>query len=279
MRLCFTSDLHGDKRLYGQLDALVRGERPDLVILGGDLLGDGDRDDPLGTQVRLVSDELIPRIQAWQAAMPDLAVACLAGNHEWLCTYEAMLALAPEGRYVMLSHEQAWMHRGVGFIGLMHTPPTPHYGKDLERLDRAGDAPPPWDGVVWDRDLMRPVAVDAARHFAMHPPLEQIFAAVPAVDDPWILVAHAPPHGTALDRLPNHAEPIGSRAVRRFIEERQPAIALHGHVHESPAVTGRFCEQIGRTLCINPGQGHERLHAVLLETERPAETLRHTVYA
>ncbi len=42
--------------------------------------------------------------------------------------------------------------------------------------------------------------------------------------------------------------PVGSTAVRSFIEATQPLLGLHGHVHES-----RAAESIGRTLCINPG--------------------------
>ncbi len=42
--------------------------------------------------------------------------------------------------------------------------------------------------------------------------------------------------------------PIGSASVRRAIEELQPLLALHGHVHESRGTT-----RIGRTLCVNPG--------------------------
>jgi Icc-related predicted phosphoesterase len=42
--------------------------------------------------------------------------------------------------------------------------------------------------------------------------------------------------------------PVGSTAVRTFIERHQPLLALHGPVHESKGV-----ENIGRTLCINPG--------------------------
>ena len=57
--------------------------------------------------------------------------------------------------------------------------------------------------------------------------------AAPVVAAPWIFVCHAPPHDTALDRLPQVPHPIGSRAVRRFIEQRQPLVSLHGHVHES----------------------------------------------
>jgi uncharacterized protein len=42
--------------------------------------------------------------------------------------------------------------------------------------------------------------------------------------------------------------PVGSRAVRTVIEEVQPLVALHGHIHESRGVA-----RIGRTACINPG--------------------------
>ncbi len=71
--------------------------------------------------------------------------------------------------------------------------------------------------------------------------------------------------------------PIGSRAVRQFIEQRRPLVTLHGHIHESPIVTGSYADRVGDSLCINPGQSHTRLHAVLFDTARPAETLRHTV--
>ena len=36
MKLCFTSDLHGDKQLYTQLVDLIHRERPDILLLGGD---------------------------------------------------------------------------------------------------------------------------------------------------------------------------------------------------------------------------------------------------
>jgi Icc-related predicted phosphoesterase len=40
----------------------------------------------------------------------------------------------------------------------------------------------------------------------------------------------------------------GSRAVRRAIEQYQPLLGLHGHIHESAGAV-----RIGRTLCLNPG--------------------------
>jgi Icc-related predicted phosphoesterase len=46
---------------------------------------------------------------------------------------------------------------------------------------------------------------------------------------------------------------VGSTAVRDAIEQVQPALALHGHIHESRGVT-----RIGRTLAINPGSSYEQ---------------------
>jgi Icc-related predicted phosphoesterase len=45
--------------------------------------------------------------------------------------------------------------------------------------------------------------------------------------------------------------PVGSPAVRALIEEHQPMLSLHGHIHESRATV-----KIGRTLSINPGSAY-----------------------
>src|SRR5581483_2535180 len=68
-----------------------------------------------------------------------------------------------------------------------------------------------------------------------------------ALSDPsrTVYVTHTPPFATTLDRLQG-ISPIGSRAVRQFIDRRKPPLMLHGHVHESPGV-----ERIGSTVCAN----------------------------
>jgi Icc-related predicted phosphoesterase len=63
----------------------------------------------------------------------------------------------------------------------------------------------------------------------------------------FILVSHPPPVQTKTDRLTN-GKHVGSRAVRSFIEEKQPLLCLTGHIHES-----RGLDHIGRTLILNPG--------------------------
>jgi Icc-related predicted phosphoesterase len=52
-----------------------------------------------------------------------------------------------------------------------------------------------------------------------------------------------------------HEVPTGSHAVRQLIEETQPLLSLHGHIHESKGVT-----KIGRTVAINPGSDYGSGH-------------------
>jgi Icc-related predicted phosphoesterase len=91
--------------------------------------------------------------------------------------------------------------------------------------------------------------------------IDRMFA---EVEDPagLVCVFHPPPEGTELDQAPAIDEEfrvqiengetrmihVGSTAVRDFILERRPLLGLHGHVHDS-----RAAQQVGRTLCLNPG--------------------------
>jgi Icc-related predicted phosphoesterase len=278
MRICFTSDLHGSALLYDQLTDLLRAETPDVLILGGDLFIDGEMNDPIHSQIAYVERDFLRRVALWKALRPRLQVACTLGNHEWTCTWDALQAHHAAGRIVLLDHRRAWQHDGVTLLGYPCTPPTPHWLKDFERRDLPEEAVVPMGGVVWDRVRGQVREVTPEEHFTGCPTIAEELGPVPAVAEPWILVAHSPPHNTKLDHLPHVSYPVGSRAIRRFIEQRRPLCALHGHVHESPQLTGSYSDRLGETLCINPGQRDAQLCAVIFDAAQPAQTLRHTVY-
>jgi len=62
-----------------------------------------------------------------------------------------------------------------------------------------------------------------------------------------ILVTHLPPFGTGIDKC-NTGEHIGSRSVRKAIEEFKPVLHLCGHCHEAAGE-----EALGETTSINVG--------------------------
>ena len=85
---------------------------------------------------------------------------------------------------------------------------------------------------------------------------------------------HVPPHGSGLDFAPELTDgdkqtrggavavAVGSTAVADAIEEYQPLLSLHGHIHESRAI-----QKIGRTVSINPGSSYSdwRLQGVVVD--------------
>ena len=66
---------------------------------------------------------------------------------------------------------------------------------------------------------------------------------------PLVLICHAPPYGTALDRVRDglHA---GSRSVRDFIDRHQPEYFFCGHIHEAEGAE----INIGKTKAVNVGK-------------------------
>jgi Icc-related predicted phosphoesterase len=75
-----------------------------------------------------------------------------------------------------------------------------------------------------------------------------------------IFCPHAPPHGTACDRLRSGVS-VGSTSLRTFVEEAQPDLVLCGHIHES-----RGEDAIGRSRVVNPGPAFAG-HCALVEVE------------
>jgi len=86
---------------------------------------------------------------------------------------------------------------------------------------------------------------------------------------------HTPPINTPLDSAPKLGkdlqpkmflgqpvfEHVGSKAVRKVLEEFQPKLGLHGHIHESAGTC-----RIGKTTCVNPGSEYIEgiMHGYLL---------------
>jgi uncharacterized protein len=95
--------------------------------------------------------------------------------------------------------------------------------------------------------------------------IARMTAQLTAAPERTIFSLHCPPYGTGLDDAPEltaemdlkdagHAvKPVGSTAVRDAIERYQPALSLHGHIHEC-----RATKRLGRTLCVNPGSSYEQ---------------------
>jgi Icc-related predicted phosphoesterase len=119
---------------------------------------------------------------------------------------------------------------------------------------RGESTPTPWHTP---REVADPVLGDLVR--------DAVSGLPPDVTTIWNL--HMPPYDTGVDRATRLdeslrvqydgsgepiMEPVGSRAIRDLIAERQPTLALHGHIHE-----GRGRYRIGTTTGFNPGSQYQ----------------------
>jgi len=242
----YASDLHGNREAYDQLFAL----EADAVVLGGDLLPYPLKrgGDLLELQRTFVAEYLAEKF----STRPCYWVP---GNDDW----ETVLApLAEKGTAI---HGRAVPFLdGFSIAGCAHVPVTPFGMKDHDRFDSEGWMPrsnqqrflfsTPEGVVNGSLEAVRSrgtIAGDLERLASLSDPARTVY------------VTHSPPWGTLLDRLYD-GRPVGSRAIRSFIERHQPPLTLHGHIHESPGV-----DRIGATVSVNPGDSLASLRAVRVD--------------
>lgn len=282
-RCLFASDLHGKRQRYEALLEAILRRRPAAVLLGGDLLPSGLAD-ILSGGGSFVSAWLLVELgrlrQALGAAYPR--VLLILGNDDARRAEEELR----EGEAVGLwEHVHGRRTEVCGFdvFGYACVPPTPFALKDWERYDVSRYVDP---GCVSPEEGVRTVA--APEHEVRFGTIARDLATlVPGEDlSRTVVLFHAPPHDTCLDRAALDGQTVdhvpldvhvGSIAIRRFIEDRQPHLTLHGHVHESTRITGSFLERIGRTVALQGAHDGPELSLLAFDLERPWDATRSLV--
>jgi Icc-related predicted phosphoesterase len=252
----FVSDLHGHLDRYRKLFAAIVSELPAAVFIGGDILPSGLMMSMAAErgQVDYINDFLIPKFSMLKEQLGDAypRVFIILGNDDGRFEEVSMLNGTTYGiwQYIHNRREKYGNHTIYGYANI---PPSPFLLKDWERYDVSRYVDP---GCVPPNEGHRtvPITEHEAQYSTIKGDLDQLTGAADLSNA--IFLFHTPPHDTNLDRAALDGKTIdhvpldvhiGSIAVRRFIESRQPLLTLHGHVHESASLTGSWHERIGNT--------------------------------
>jgi len=192
---------------------------------------------------RVLLDELRRWVELADERMPPqgIAVYAMAGNDDpWSCD-----AVLESAEHLIACDLRVTEVGGHEMISCSYANPTPWASP--RELD---------EDALYDR--MKGLADQLERPesaiFNLHvPPKASGLDTAFEIDDQLrIVVRNGKPHEI----------PVGSTAVRQLIEEYQPMLALHGHIHES-----RGAATIGRTLAINSGSEYAtgRIHGVIVK--------------
>ena len=287
--LClFCSDLHGRRDRYEKLFQAIESECPSGVFLGGDLLpellaafgGDGDGDGD-GDFVEHFLAAGFERLRE-RLGGDYPRVFLILGNDDFRAVEPALEDAEARGLW-SYAHDRRLELGGFDVYGYSFVPPTPFLLKDWERYDVSRYVDP---GCVSPEEGRRSVAIDPreARLETIQKDLERLAAAADLSRS--VFLFHAPPYQTKLDRAALDGKAVdhvpldvhvGSIAVRRFIEVRQPLLTLHGHVHESARLTGAWQDRINRTLMLSAAHDGPELALVRFELERPEAATRRLI--
>lgn len=279
----FVTDLHGKIDRYEKLLSAMIRERPAAVFLGGDLLPRSTLS-PQPLQADFVHDYLVPSFTKVRDVLgsdyPQVFV--ILGNDDPRREEAGFVATAADGVWHYIHGEKRFL-RDFPIYGLAYVPPTPFRLKDWERYDISRYVPP---GSVSPEEGIRSVPTEESQ--VKWGTIQKDLAVLVGEDtlDHAVFLFHTPPYETSLDRAALDGKfyehvpldiHVGSIAVRRFIEERQPLLTLHGHVHEAARLTGEWKIRIGRTVCMNGSHDGPELALVRFDLESPADATRELV--
>ena len=276
-RFLYVTDLHGWREGYEALLRFAIANGLSTIVNGGDMLPKGGG--ILKEQKRFIRIHLRDFLTRCQDA--GVTYYAMFGNDD-------LASRLPYWREILSEHPDAFdltdgwheLPDGHPIRGVNYVPDAPFGLKDWMVLDSPG----------WQRPFQTCRAIvsgpngfeeieDVERFFAERPALSGILSEVSAdaVDmGRAILVAHAPPAGTGMGILGGllRGKDVGSEAVRTWSERNQPMLTLHGHIHESPDVSGVHTTRIGRTVCHQPGQKAPlALTASIVEIHRDAVSI------
>jgi Icc-related predicted phosphoesterase len=311
MTLYYAGDVHGSEVCWKKFLGAAKAYGVDALVLGGDLAGkalvpiewDGDRfsarflgERRTGSGEKELSELVaavryngmypwvttkseIERVQGDPAVMAEVFEEVLKQEHRrWIeIADERLSALDLVGAYAIAGNDDpdyldeilassktlTFCDERVVDIG----------GHELLSFSYAN--PTPWDSP---RELDEDALYDRLKALAetLEHPRSSIFN------------LHAPPYDSGLDTAAELDEnfspvfdggnpvevPVGSKAVRQIIEEYQPLLGLHGHIHESRA-QGR----IGKTLVLNPGSEYNtgQIHGAIVHLDDEIDSVQFVV--
>ena len=289
MKVIYTSDLHGEIHLFQELLWLATSTSSEIILIGGDLLPSFPPtkryEDMVPNQKIFIDQFLIPFFHEILEKTSVQKIFLIPGN--WDLGYPYLFTRLTE-RIIDLNQRSYRLKNGFELIGYPFVPPTPFRPKEYEKMDDREAPWPPQKSPSYilssDRtDQLTPI--DSYLYLRGRETIEEDLDRLskPLHPGRTIYVMHSPPFRTRLDII-HGGKSAGSRSIKTFIEKNQPLSTLHGHIHESPELSGVYMDWIGKTLSINPGQSAwsgrniMKLHAVTFEMGNIKETLQHTCY-
>lgn len=278
-RCFFVTDIHGRTGRYDRLFNLIKTERPDVVFFGGDLLPHGHSIKSGVTE--FINAYLVKNLESLRDNLKDEfpEIFVILGNDDPRINEAVFKDVEKNTALWRYIHDRKVQYGKYTIYGYSIVPPTPFRLKDWEKYDvsRYVDV-----GSLDPAEGFRSVEPDQdIRYTTILKDIEALTGTDRMTDA--VFLFHSPPYKTKLDRaaldgmmvdnVPLDCH-VGSIAIKRFIEEKQPWLTMHGHIHESARITGHWKEKIGKTWAFNASTDGPELSVIKFNLEEPGRAER-----
>ena len=274
----FVSDLHGLQSRYQTLFSKILEEKPAAVFLGGDLLP-GFETFQDGNFVR---DYLAQEFKELYIKLGKKSprIFLILGNDDDRGIEEDLVHFMERDKIWEYVHNKSSQFGEFTVYGYAYVPPTPFLNKDWERYDISRYVDP---GCIPPEEGWHTIkqAVNIVQHATIQQDLKELTSSKDLSKS--IFLFHTPPYKTNLDRAALDGKMIdhvpldvhvGSIAVKELIQENQPLLTLHGHVHESVRLTGSWKDQLGISTMFSAAHDGPELALVRFDPEHLEEAVR-----
>jgi len=275
-KITLASDLHGNESQYPKLEAHLQENPPDSLLLGGDLApktGCSSIEDFILMQRKFFLERFPQFLRNAKEANPDMNIFAIMGNDDVGVNLDVLQKVDPELAQI-IHMTRAQLSDGYEIVGYPYVPPAHVSLADWFKWEMPEDEIPERFAKAQQNKVREQpfgnIRTTMRKRFARKPVFgrERFFLDPRPDDQPFlrddfrqavftrdpgktVYLMHAPPYRTHLDHAgPGHR---GSFAMRMFIEEHQPHVTLHGHLHGTVKRSGQFMDKIGDTVCIATG--------------------------
>jgi Icc-related predicted phosphoesterase len=288
LEIFYASDIHGSERVFRKFLNAAAFYKVQAIVFGGDLTGKAIvpfvetspgvyQAEVSGTEHSAAEGSALEELEQFvrdrgaypYRTTPD-EMGALAGDPDLLRQTFSRLMLQTAEKWVTLADERL---RAAGIPALMM--PGNDDEPEVKQILAQGDWITDAEDQLVDLGGYQVISFGWATTTPWHSPrevtepelAERLTALAAKLDpnQPAIFNFHDPPARSGLDMAYKMTgdlkvemaggqamlAPVGSTAVRDLIEQIQPVLSLHGHIHES-----RASRKIGRTLAVNPGSSY-----------------------
>lgn len=270
MRFLYACDIHGDKNKYSKLLEVAVNEKIKYMVWGGDLLP--KRGGPRET----IQPEFIDNyLDDYFGKLKENNIECIfiMGNDDLENFDDKIDNLCKKHSHIHNIDRSKFEIDGISFIGLSNVLDNPFRYKNRVLMEDGLEMEEQLSPEIYINKGTNIITVEEWRKYreTSVDKMKDVLASLPKISDKknTIFVFHAPPYGIGLDEC-QVGYKAGSKDMANYIKNSGAYMSLHGHIHESPDVSGVWESKLGDTICIQPGQtelGEEKMMYMIIDTK------------